>query len=79
MNATPVEVVADSDAVEVLGLHCRITNRLRAASIFCVGDLCRTTARDLMKLPGFGTKSLHEVEAALQRAGRSLRAEEQRS
>lgn len=73
-----VEAVAVDDPIAVLDLNLRITNRLGAEGVFRVGDLCLWRASDLMKLPGFGTKSLNEVEAALQRAGRALRAEETR-
>ena len=74
MSAT-VEV-AGSEPVRVLDLNCRVSNRLASAGIFRIGDLCVCSARDLMRMPGFGKKSLREVEAALQRTGRSLRAEE---
>ncbi len=74
MNATVK--VAGSEPLRVLDLNCRISNRLASEGIFRIADLCVRSARDLMRLPGFGKKSLREVEAALQRAGRSLRDED---
>jgi len=73
---TAVDEIVGSAPIDVLDLNLRITNRLGAEGIFRVRDLCVCRASDLMKLPGFGRKSLHEVEAALQRVGRSLRAED---
>ena len=74
MNAS-IEAVADTESMRVLDLSFRITNRLNAAGIFNVGDLCECSVRDLLMMPGFGVKSLREVEQALQRSGRSLRTE----
>jgi len=75
MNAS-AETIVGSDSIAVLDLNLRIMNRLGSEGIFRVRDLCVCRASDLMKLPGFGTKSLRDVEAALHRAGHSLRAEE---
>lgn len=75
--STPTATVDGTDMLTVLDLNCRITNRLGADGIFRVGELCRCSADDLTRLPGFGKRSLQEVQEALQRVGRSLRGGEE--
>ncbi|CAB3681393.1 DNA-directed RNA polymerase subunit alpha [Paraburkholderia graminis C4D1M] len=75
MNA-PVAAIKSDAPLDLLDLNFRVTNRLASAGIFRVGDLCVCSASDLLKMPGFGVKSLQEVERSLQRAGRSLRKED---
>jgi DNA-directed RNA polymerase alpha subunit len=75
-NRKPVEPVDSTASVSALELNFRITNRLASMGIYRVHDLCVCSAEDLLRVPGFGQRSLREVEAALQRAGRSLREED---
>ncbi|WP_395066145.1 DNA-directed RNA polymerase subunit alpha C-terminal domain-containing protein [Paraburkholderia silvatlantica] len=62
--------------IEALGLHSRITNRLRAGGVYRVADLCACSAEDLLRLPGIGKRSIAGVQQAITRAGFSLRAGE---
>lgn len=71
-----IATVGADASVLVLDLHVRITNRLASIGIYRVGDLCQQRASDLLRVPGLAAVSLREVEAALQRIGRSLRAED---
>lgn len=66
-------IVSFDDSLLALDLSGRVMNRLGAENIFRVGELCNCSADDLLRMPGFGSKSLREVQAALQRSGRSLR------
>jgi DNA-directed RNA polymerase alpha subunit len=77
MSADTEAAITGSAPVDSLDINFRVANRLRAAGIYRVCALCRCRASDLMKLRGFGVRSLLEVEAALLRVGRSLRAEKQ--
>lgn len=78
LNKTARQSIAgarDIDPVESLELHPRITNRLHAAGIQRIEQLCRHGRNDLLKLPHLGARSLHDIEQALARANRSLRSE----
>ena len=62
-----VEAGGDRSSVRVddLRLSERTVIRLRDGGVFRVDDLAGKSAADLMRLPGFGRKSLNELEEAL--------------
>src|SRR5262249_34107103 len=58
--------------VDVLGLSARASHCCRNERIVYVGDLVRTTERDLLLLPNFGRISLHEIKEVLAERGLHL-------
>jgi len=61
--------------ISSLNLPVRSINSLRCNNIHTVADLINKTARELMPIPNFGSKSLREVKEALAKIGLSLRKE----
>jgi DNA-directed RNA polymerase subunit alpha len=61
--------------VESLGLCVRITNCLRAESVWFVYELCDWSERDLRKLRGMGEQSIVDITRALAQRGLALRVE----
>jgi DNA-directed RNA polymerase alpha subunit len=55
-----------------LGLSTRAWKALESDGITTVDVLCSKTQRELLRLPNFGLKSLHETIGALARIGRKL-------
>ena len=60
--------------VDELGLSYRSYSRLIGARINTIGDLVTKTESDLLRLRGFGKKSLKEVRDILLGMGLALRA-----
>lgn len=58
--------------VEELELSVRAANCLRTANVALVGELVQFTERDLLKMRGFGRKSLREIADTLKVLGLSL-------
>lgn len=59
-------------SVDDLELSVRSANCLKAESIYYIGDLIQREAKDLLKTPSLGKKSLTEIEGALAQRGLSL-------
>lgn len=55
--------------IEDLGLSARARNGLNSAGITTVGELIRTSRRNVMKIKHFGMKSMREVEDLLASIG----------
>jgi DNA-directed RNA polymerase subunit alpha len=52
-----------------IGLTVRTTNCLEEKGIFTVGDLLRSTPKDLLSISNFGEKTLDEVYSSLEKIG----------
>ena len=63
--------------IDVLDLSERPRNCLRRANINTVGDLVKSTAKDLLAITNFGHKSLEEVNIKLDSLGLSIAAEDE--
>jgi len=50
----------------------RVLRVLRRNGIHTVADLCRRKPEELLSFPGFGTRSLREVDQVLEEIGRRL-------
>lgn len=62
--------------IDVLDLSERPRNCLRRANINTVGDLVKSTEKDLLAITNFGHKSLEEVQVKLDSLGLSIAAPE---
>jgi predicted HicB family RNase H-like nuclease len=51
--------------IDTLRLSARLENILRSGGVDTIGDLCRVSVIDLLKMPNFGKKSLKELDAAM--------------
>lgn len=70
-------VASDLDLeIDVLDLSERPRNCLRRANINTVGDLVKSTEKDLLAITNFGHKSLEEVQLKLDSLGLSIAAPE---
>ena len=79
LGDVPVADASASDLdleIDVLDLSERPRNCLRRAHINTVGDLVRSTEKDLLAITNFGHKSLEEVIAKLDSLGLSIAAPE---
>ena len=59
-------------SIDELELSVRSFNCLKRAGINTVGELCRKTSDDMMKVRNLGRKSLEEVLAKLKELGLEL-------
>lgn len=57
-----------------LDLSVRSFNTLRRSDIFSVKRLCEFSADELLRMPGFGVKTIYDIKQALDREGQSLAA-----
>lgn len=69
------EITLESD-IEELELSIRSYNCLKRAGVNTIGDLCRMTPSDLMKVRILGRKSCDEIISKLNKLGLSLSEEE---
>lgn len=60
------------ESIEWLELSVRSRNCLLQANITTIGELMSATGNDLLKLPNFGRKSLHEIHLALKEKGLAI-------
>lgn len=72
--AAPIDTWRDRDIGD-LELPVRTYNVLTRAGITTVGQLCRQTRRDLLRLPWSGRKTVEAIEEALAKHGLALRQE----
>ena len=63
---------SDPTSVESLGFSVRVSNVFYDEGIRTIGDLISRTEEELVRLPGFGKKSLTEVKMVLAERGLSL-------
>lgn len=72
----PVELADPrlSRSLDALGLSVRALNCLRAQGVSTLGRLAEMSARELLRAPNMGRKSLSEVEEALAALGLALKA-----
>lgn len=67
----------DGESLYDLGLGLRTVNGLEEAGIFSVSQLVKSTAIELLQLPGFGATTLASVEEGLSARGMKLKPEAQ--
>ncbi|WP_434110446.1 DNA-directed RNA polymerase subunit alpha C-terminal domain-containing protein [Paraburkholderia caffeinilytica] len=68
-----VSALLAQQPVTVLGVTARITNRLQAAGIWSIGELCAHSLHDLQLIQGIGEYSAHCVADTLALRGLSLK------
>lgn len=74
MNTPNEKLAVDPrTAIESLGLHARVTNRLRAAGIFSVAQLRNRTPGELMEIQHVGDSAVQAIVKALADAGYTLK------
>lgn len=70
------EALATGTPLTELDLTVRAQNILRAESIYTIEQLCERRARDLIRAPGMGKKSLNEIREVLRSRGLFLKGDE---
>lgn len=58
--------------IDTLALSRRSYNALVTGNVLTVGDLCRHTRAELMRIPSFGLKSFREIIEVLEARGLQL-------
>lgn len=62
---TPGALLGQSDTLHALGLNLRVFGALVRAGILTVSELAHKPDRELLDIPGIGTKGVQEIRAAL--------------
>lgn len=57
------------ESVHAIGLPVRTANHLEEIEVYTVGDLLSKTSEELLAIPNFGDKTLHEVYTQLHKQG----------